>query len=91
MLLFLPVNTEVLFFAFCCGNQHLRWISTHHVCQSGGQTCFLVVFHAILRQISIYCFCACAISLRQLSVCAIFLHFFSTRVIMDESIVVTES
>ena len=43
---------------------------THPVSLRGGQTCFLIVFYAILRQILNYCFCA--ISLRELSICVIF-------------------
>ena len=39
-----------------------------------GHTCFLMVFHVILRQISNYCLRA--VSLGELSVCAIFLHLF---------------
>ena len=38
-----------------------------------------MVFHAILRQISIFCYCA--ISARELSVCAIF-YTFSNYVLM---------
>ena len=42
-------------------------------CLYFGQTCRLMVFHAILRQISNFRFCA--ISSRELTVCAIFYAF----------------
>ena len=46
----------------------------HHLILRGGATCFLMVFHAILRQIFKYC--CCAISSRELSVRAIFCAFY---------------
>ena len=45
-----------------------------NVTMRDGQTCFLMVYHAILRQFSNYRFCA--ISSRELSECAIFMFFF---------------
>ena len=61
------------FFAFCFQNRHIRWMKRHPASFRGGQTSFLVAFYAILRQIS-NCFFG-AISLRELSVCAIFYAF----------------
>ena len=58
------------FFAFCCQNWPLRWMSRHSVSWRVGQTCFLMVFYAIMRLILNDCFCA--IFLRELSVCASF-------------------
>ena len=53
----LPVNTEVLFFAFCCEIWHKRWMNRHPEKLRGGQTCFLMVFRAVLR-LSNYFFCS---------------------------------
>ena len=50
-------------------------MNRHPVSSRGGETHFLIVFHAIIRQISNYCFCA--ISSCELSVCAIFYAFSS--------------
>ena len=50
----------------------MRWMNIHPV------SClisFLMVFHAILRQISNFCFCAT--SSRELAVCAIFYAFYN--------------
>ena len=49
----LPMDTQALFFAFCCENWHRRWMNRHPKSLRHGQTC-LMVFHAILRQISNY-------------------------------------
>ena len=57
----LPVDMQLLFFfAFCCENWHLRWMNRHPVCRlkGWGKTRLLMVFHAILRQILFFCFCA---------------------------------
>ena len=53
-------HASTVFFAFCCENWHIRWMNRHPVCRlkGWGKTCFLMVFHAILRQILIFCFCA---------------------------------
>ena len=59
----LPVDTQVVFFAFCCENGHIRWMNRHPVSLKNGQIWFLMVFHVILKQISNYCFCT--ISLRE--------------------------
>ena len=48
-------------------------ICASRACLQGGHTCFLMVFHAILRHISNYCICA--ISSLELSVRAIFYAF----------------
>ena len=57
-------------------------MNKHPVSLSGGQTCFLMAFHVILRQISNYYFCA--ISSRKLSVCAISYVFFQLCSPMSE-------
>ena len=58
------------FFTFCCENWHKRWMNWHPESLRHGQTCFFMVFHAILRLISNRLFCA--IYPPELSVCAIF-------------------
>ena len=70
----LPLDTQYCFFAFCFENLHMIWMNGQLVSLWGGHTCFLMVFHAILRQILISCFCA--ISSLDLSVCAT-LRFFN--------------
>ena len=60
-------------FAFYCENWHKRWMNRRPLNLRGGQLCFLMVFHADLRQISNYLFCA--ISSRERSACAIFYVF----------------
>ena len=55
-------------------------MNRHPLSLRGGETYFLIVFHAIIRQISNYCFCA--ISSCKLPVCAIsyvFCGFWSNR------------
>ena len=49
-------------------------MNRHPLGLRGGQTCFLVVLHAILRQ-NLFFFCFSAISSRELSVCANFYVF----------------
>ena len=61
-------------------------ICASRACLQGGHTCFLMVFHAILRHISNYCICA--ISSLELSVCAIFLRFFQLCLISSHTSIV---
>ena len=69
-------HTITVLFAFCCENWHKRWMNRHPL--SLKQTCCSMVFQATLMQIWNYCFCA--ISSRELSVCAIFFTFFPSMV-----------
>ena len=64
-------DMQVLFFAFCCENWHIRWMNRHPVSFRGGQTFFFMTFHTILGPILNYGFCA--ISSR-----VIFFTFFPT-------------
>ena len=59
-IIFSSGHANTIFFAFCCKNWHIRWMNRLPVCRLKGwsKTCFLMVFHAILRQILIFCFCA---------------------------------
>ena len=70
LLFFSQCYTQVLFLHFAV-----------KIDLKGGATCLLMVFHAILRQILKYRFCA--MSMRELSVCDILFTLFtimSTRV-----------
>ena len=73
---FLPLDTRILFFCILLWKLNIRCMNRHPVSvgSRGGQTCFLMVFHASLRQI-LNCY-FCAISLWELPVCAIFYAFF---------------
>ena len=51
------------YLAFCCENSHYK-MDRHPVSLRDGQTCFLMAFHVILRQILNCCFCT--ISLREI-------------------------
>ena len=60
-----------VFFPFCWRSGWIIWLmNRHHLSLRGGHTCFVMVFHSILRQYSNYRFCA--LSSRDRSVCAIF-------------------
>ena len=37
-------DMQVLFFAFCCENWHIRWMNRHPVSCRGGQTFFFMAF-----------------------------------------------
>ena len=64
----------LLFFSlFFCENWDICWMNGHPVILGGGQTCVLMAFHAIFRQTLNYR--CCAISTRELSVCAISYDF----------------
>ena len=67
VLSFSPVDTQVLFFAFCREIWIIRWMNRHPVSLRGCQTSFLMVCHAILRQI--------LNSSRELSVYVFFILF----------------
>ena len=71
--IFATGHASTVFFAFCCQNWPIRWMSRHIVSLRVVQTCFLMVFYAIMRLILNDCFCA--IFLRELSVCASFYAF----------------
>ena len=67
------------FFAFSYENWQIWWVNRHPVSLRSGQICFSMVFHAILRQLSNYRFCA--ISSRELFVCSIFHVFCNNDVV----------
>ena len=73
---FLPLDTRILFFCILLWKLNIRCMNRQPVSvgSRGGQTCFLMVFHASLRQI-LNCY-FCAISSWELPVCAIFYAFF---------------
>ena len=67
------------FCIFICKNWHIWWLNRHPFSLKGAATCFLMGFHAILRQILKYRFCA--IPLREISVRAFF-SLFTTRILL---------
>ena len=73
VIIFCWCRRKYCFFAFYCKNRHIWWMKRHPFSPKGGATCFWMVFHAILRLILKYRFCA--ISSREISVCAIFYAF----------------
>ena len=80
--IFLPVYVHastVFFCIFICKNWHIWWLNRHPFSLKGAATCFLMGFHAILRQILKYRFCA--IPLREISVRAFF-SLFTTRILL---------
>ena len=69
---------SLCYFQACCffASEYTQVLFLHFAVKidlKGAATCLLMVFHAILRQILKYRLCA--ISLREHSVCTIFLHF----------------
>ena len=85
-LLALTKNLQLCFQSFCAKLVTCclcYWMNRHSLSLKGGQTCFLLVFHAILRLILNYSFCA--ISSCELSVCSIFYAFYNYEISLPSS------
>ena len=67
------ITRNYCFFAFCCENLHRCWMSRHPVLLKGSTS---MPFNGISRYLEAnFWLSFCAISLCELSVCAIFTHF----------------
>ena len=85
-LLALTKNLQLCFQSFCAKlvtRCLCYWMNRHSLSLKGGQTCFLLAFHAILRLILNYSFCA--ISSCELSVCSIFYAFYNYEISLPSS------